>query len=247
MTQYRLTPSFLGADHYMLFMLDTLISDLQSSDPLVRVEAAPRLGHMGASAAEAIPSLLSLTQDESQHPVIRVMAAAAVGRIDPAQTVAVIPILIDALNSDDAPLQGAAADELGSLGKHAEPALPALFRLLEDDCAAVRSTAAEAIWRITGDRTPANQVGRVLLRSKDWLDRQVGGGLLVLLGDERRSRSDQIAEEWTGRIGKDGQGWGAAQTEPQPVEGTVGCLFAATVPSQEASRSLSFPTSELSS
>ena len=58
---------------------------------------------------------------------------------------------------------------------------------------------------------PAEQVGRSLLRSEDWLDRQVGGGLLVLLGDERRSRIDQIAEEWTGRIGKDGQGWGAAQ------------------------------------
>src|SRR5271166_5147367 len=228
-------------------MINALISDLQSPDPLVRVRAAPALGDLGVAAVRAIPALLSLTQDESQHPLIRVMAAAAVGRIDPAQTGIVLPFLINGLKSHDAPLQGATADELGSLGKHAEPALPSLFRLLADDCAAVRSTAAQAIWRITGDRTPANQVGRVLLRSKDWLDRQVGGGLLVLLGDERRSRIDQIAEEWTGRIGKDGQGWGAAQTEPQPAEGTVGCLFAATVPSQEASRSLSFPTSELSS
>ena len=36
------------------------------------------------------------------------------------------------------------------------------------DCAAVRSTATEAIWKITGDRTPAKQVGRALLRSKHW-------------------------------------------------------------------------------
>ena len=228
-------------------MINALISDLQSPDPLVRVRAAPALGDLGAAAIKAIPALLSLTQDETQHPLIRVMAAAAVARIDPAQTGAVIPVLINALKSDDAPLQGAAADEQGALGKHAEPALPALFGLLRDNCAAVRSTAAQAICRITGNRMPAEQVGRSLLRSEDWLDRQVGGGLLVLLGDERRSRIDQIAEEWTGRIGKDGQGWGAAQTEPQPAEGTVGCLFAATVPSQEASRSLSFPTSELSS
>jgi len=33
-------------------------------------------------------------------------------------------------------------------------------------------------------RRPAERVGRALLRSKDWLDRQVGGSLLVLLGDE---------------------------------------------------------------
>gem|GEM_PF-5302555 len=141
---------------------------------------------VGAAALEAIPALLLITQDESQHPLLRVMAAAAVAKIDPAQTGAVIPVLLSALNSDDSPLQGAAADELGSLGKLAEPALPALFNLLGDDCAAVRSTAAEAIWKITGDRTPARQVGRALLRSKNRLDRQVGGSLLALLGDDER-------------------------------------------------------------
>ena len=147
-------------------MIETLISDLLSRDPLVRVRAAPALGDLGAAAIKAIPALLSLTQDETQHPLIRVLAAAAVAKIDPAQTGAVIPVLISALKSDDAPLQGAAADELGALGKHAEPALPALFGLLTDDCAAVRSTAAEAICRITGDRMPAKQVGRALLQEQ---------------------------------------------------------------------------------
>ena len=146
-------------------MIETLISDLLSSDPLVSVRAAPALGDLGAAAIKAIPSLLSLTQDESQHPLIRVIAA-AVAKIDPAQTGAVIPVLINALNSHDAPLVGASADELGALGKHAEPALPALFGLLGDNCAAVRSTAAQAIWKITGNRMPAEQVGRELLNSE---------------------------------------------------------------------------------
>ena len=117
-------------EDYILFMLGTLISDLGSPDPLVRVEAPTRLGDLGAAAKRAIPSLLSLTEDESQHPLLRLLAASAVSRINPAQTGAVIPVLINALKSDDAPLQGAAADELGALGKHAEPALPALSRLL---------------------------------------------------------------------------------------------------------------------
>ena len=91
------------------------------------------MGDLGAAAIKAIPALLSLTQDETQHPLIRVLAAAAVAKIDPAQTGAVIPVLISALKSDDAPLQGAAADEQGALGKHAEPALPDLFGLLTDD------------------------------------------------------------------------------------------------------------------
>ncbi len=185
-TQYRLPPSFRETDHYLLFMLNTLISNLGSPDPLVRVKAVPALGDLGAAAAEAIPSLPSLIQDESQHPLIRVMAAGAVGRIDPSQIAAVLDVLIRALESDDLPLVGAAADELGTLGKHAEPALPALFGLVTDDCAAVKATAAEAIWRITGNRMPARQVGGAVLRSEDWLDRQVGGELLVLLGDEVR-------------------------------------------------------------
>jgi HEAT repeats len=70
---------------------------------------------------------------------VRVMAAGAVAKIDPTQTGALIPILVNALKNGDAPLVGAAADELGALGKHAEPALPALFGLLGDDCAAVRA------------------------------------------------------------------------------------------------------------
>src|SRR5271166_189992 len=71
-------------------MINALISDLQSPDPLVRVRAAPALGDLGAAAIKAIPALLSLTQDETQHPLIRVLAAAAVARIDPAQTGAIL-------------------------------------------------------------------------------------------------------------------------------------------------------------
>jgi HEAT repeats len=165
-------------------MIDTLIADLSSPDPLVRVKAAPRLGDLGSAASEAIPVLLSLTHDEAQHPMIRVMAAGSVAKIDPAQTRALVPVLINALNSDDAPIQGAAADEPWALGGQVKLALPALFGLFTDDAPPFGLPATQAIWKITGDRTPAKLVVRYLLRSKDWLDRQVGGSLLVLSEDE---------------------------------------------------------------
>ena len=55
-----------------LFMLDALMSGLQSPDLPAREEAAYRLGNTGASAAKAIPSLLLIAQDESQQLLLRV-------------------------------------------------------------------------------------------------------------------------------------------------------------------------------
>ena len=103
--------------------------------------------------------------------------------IDPSQTTAVIDVLINALNDDF--LQFTTAWQVGWLGKHAEPALPALFGLLTKDCAAVKSTAAEAIWRITGDRSPAERVREELLRSEDWIERQIGESVFDRLENER--------------------------------------------------------------
>jgi hypothetical protein len=142
---------------------------------------------MGASAWEAVPALLLIAQDESQRLLLRVIAAEAVTKIDPAQTSVYLEVLIKALRSDDGPTLSVAVCELGALGKLAEPALPELFRLLGYDCAGVKAHAMEAIWRITGDRGPAERVVHELLRSEDWLDRMVVEGLFDVLEDERLS------------------------------------------------------------
>ena len=125
-----------------------------------------------------------IAQDESQQPLLRVIAAEAVTKIDPAQTSVYLEVLIKALSSDDGLILSFAVWDVGALGKLAEPALRELFRLLGDDCAGVKSDAAEAIWRITGDRGPAERVGHELLRSEDWLDRMVGEGLFEVFEDE---------------------------------------------------------------
>jgi hypothetical protein len=73
-----------------------------STDSLIRVQAVSDLGDLGAAAQEAVPDLLQIAQDENQHPLLRVLAAFAVAKIDPALTSAVLDVLINALNSDDA-------------------------------------------------------------------------------------------------------------------------------------------------
>jgi HEAT repeat protein len=162
-------------------MIDALIADLQSTDPLVRDDAAYRLGDMGPLAASAIPSLLLIAQDESQKLLLRVIAAEAISKINPSQTGVYLEVLIKSLSSGDLPTLSFAIYDLGALGKLAETALPELFRLLSDDCAGVKADAAEAIWRITGNRSPAERVGHGLLRSEDWLDRMIGEGLVEVL------------------------------------------------------------------
>jgi hypothetical protein len=64
--RYRPSASIHCIDGYIQLMLVTLLSDLRSPDPLVRVKAVPRLGDLGATAQEAITSLHLIAQDESQ-------------------------------------------------------------------------------------------------------------------------------------------------------------------------------------
>ena len=166
-------------------MLEAFMSILRSPDPLAMEEGAYRLGNLGASAAEAIPSLLLIAQDESQQILLRVIAAEAVTKIDPTQTSVYLEVLIKALRSDDGLILSFAVWDVGVLGKLAEPALPELFRLLGYDCAGVKAHAAEAIWRIAGDRGPAERVGHELLLSEDDIEQNIGRGLLEMLEDER--------------------------------------------------------------
>ena len=68
-------------------------------------------------AAEAISSLLLIAQDERQQLLLRVIAAEAVTKIDPAQTSVYLEMLIKALRSDDGPILSVAVYDLGALGE----------------------------------------------------------------------------------------------------------------------------------
>ena len=96
-------------------MIDTSIRNLQSPDFRARHEAADRLGKLGASAANAIPSLIRVAQHESQQLLLRVIAAEAVTKIDLSQTSAYLEVLIEALRSGDAPILSFALHDLGGI------------------------------------------------------------------------------------------------------------------------------------
>jgi HEAT repeat protein len=63
----------------------------------------------------------------------------------------VLPVLVDALESDDVGIRCHAAWHLGELGAVAREAVPALRRMLDEEPSSLRRFASEAIASITGE------------------------------------------------------------------------------------------------
>jgi HEAT repeat protein len=127
--------------------LPALIDTLNDPDRIVRVAAvAPILG-FGRKALAAIPVLETwlCCGDEFSE----VTAAAAIIRIDAALVDDVLPVLIDALESDDYGVRCNAVWHLGQLGSVTRRAVPALKRLLDDE--SISHLVGEAIASITGE------------------------------------------------------------------------------------------------
>ena len=127
--------------------LPALIHVLEDVDRIVRVAAVAAVVNFGHEAAAAIPILMSWLSRDDEFS--RVTAAAALPHIDPRSVDRVLPVLIDALKSDDYGIRCNTAWHLGELGSVARKAVPALQRLLDDE--SISSLAGEAIMNITGE------------------------------------------------------------------------------------------------
>jgi len=103
--------------------------------------------NFGKKAIAAIPILETWLDCGDEFS--EVTAAAAIVQIDPGRVGDVLPVLVDALESDDFGIRCHAAWNLGQLGPLARKAVPALERLLEDE--SIRSLAREAVVSITGE------------------------------------------------------------------------------------------------
>ena len=116
--------------------VDTLIETLDSDNERERLNAAYRLGRIGA---DAVPTLKQALQGKSD--AIRNYAGYALSLTGaPA-----VPTLIDALQATHDSVRGTAAYTLADMGKTAQEAMPALTRAAQDASEWVRRHATEAL------------------------------------------------------------------------------------------------------
>ena len=116
--------------------VETLIETFDSDNEKERLNAAYRLGQVGAAAVPALKQML-----HSESNAIREYAGYALSLTGaPA-----VPTLIDALQATDDSVRASAAFALADMGKAAQEALPALIRAAQDPSESVRRHATEGL------------------------------------------------------------------------------------------------------
>jgi HEAT repeat protein len=129
------------------FAVNTLMELLAHADPDMRREAAVALAEYGPYAKASLPPLHKLQSDSD--PRVRNAASWAEARISSsAATRQAVQSLASALKDRDPRAREDAARLLGAFGRDARDAIPALGEARQDDVEAVRTAAAEALWRI---------------------------------------------------------------------------------------------------
>ena len=116
--------------------VDTLIETLDNDNEKDRLNAAYRLGRVGADAVPALKQML-----HSTSATIREYAGYALSLTGtPA-----VPTLIDALQATDDSVRASAAFALADMGKAAQEAIPALMHAAQEPSESVRRHATEGL------------------------------------------------------------------------------------------------------
>lgn len=114
--------------------LAKLVDALGSADQAARLEAIDHLGRMGDQAAEAVPALAGLLEDES--PSVRAHAAEALGHIGaPARRA--VRKLIKLLTDDDPVVRREAVEAIADIRPGPRVTIPLMAEVLKDDDPAV--------------------------------------------------------------------------------------------------------------
>jgi HEAT repeat protein len=142
-----------------------LIKLLKDPESNVRAQSAAALASMGAAAKDALPTLFdNLLDDNFQVQIFSFQAAVTIGQADrrglsaslksanakgrwavPPPGKEVVPGLIKKLSEKDQGIRIAAALALGRIGGDAEPAIPTLTRMLQDEDKQVQNAARQAL------------------------------------------------------------------------------------------------------
>ncbi len=136
--------------------VDTLIEALDSDNERDRLNAAYRLGRVGADAVPALKQML-----RSKSDAIREYTGYALSLTGaPA-----VPTLIDAMQATDDSVRASAAFALADMGKAAQEAIPALTRAARDPHEWVRRHATEGlglIGQLVSDEMDLSETVQVL-------------------------------------------------------------------------------------
>ena len=146
-----ISPAFAGKP------LSHWVGRLKDDNPLLREEALAVLGEMGASARDALPTLMPMLKSPDKR--LRLRAAVAVWKIE-RQSKDVLPVLFSTfVRDDDHERRRVALQVLEQMGAAAAPAAPALVALLNDDDPQARAQAANVLRQMRSDAIPALTVG----------------------------------------------------------------------------------------
>lgn len=133
---------------------DLLLPALADTDGEVRANASFSIGEFGLRATNAVPALRSLLSDPYRH--VSICAAYSLARIDPSTAAECTDAMVNALKRS-ADLSGMVAPSFfAATGAKAIGALPYLENALTSRSGPLSSSsAAMALWQVTGKATPA--------------------------------------------------------------------------------------------
>jgi HEAT repeat protein len=165
------------------------------------------LAMIGAAHPAAIPALIDILEDSSGEPdtnknadqqhavtLLREMAADGLAIVG-AQAVFAVPALIRASRDENESLRRKACTALGAMGSRGEIAIPSLVeRLVLDESAAVRDSAANALAAIGPDSVPVLQR---LLNDRDSEVRWRVAQSLGIIGREASSAAKPLGDTLT--------------------------------------------------
>ncbi|MGB2864709.1 MAG: HEAT repeat domain-containing protein [Sedimentisphaerales bacterium] len=138
------------AQNFDAYLIDVLISALNSSEEDVKGYSAATLGHVGGGAQKALLSLASLFET-TKHAKLKATCLHAMQQIDPSVT-NTFESYIAALRIPDTNIRGQAVCEIAKLGSGGITAIPELLLLSNDESFDVRRFLAIALGKL-GQRT----------------------------------------------------------------------------------------------
>lgn len=173
-------------------VLQPLVTALADPNLYVRATASTVLADYGSAAAEALPRLERLLEDDE---FTRVVATHAILCIDPTRIEQTVPIVVDALKSDDSALRQRAAQVLGEIPAAGALAVHPRTQALGDEDDIVRVAVLSTLENLGLLAAPATAalVG-LLTASDDIIERGFAADVLGAIGPAAGEAVPELAK-----------------------------------------------------